>query len=72
MRSIVTWVLVVGGLALTVVGYLLSAPWGASSVADSDPVVVGAPLIFIIGITLILAAAVFYELLPGRDDDGTG
>lgn len=69
MRSIVTWLLVLGGLALTVVGYLLSAPWGSSLEADSNPVVVGAPLIFILGIVSILAAAVFYELLPGRGDD---
>ena len=69
MRSIVTWALIIVGLALAVVGYLLAAPWGASSVADSDPVVVGAPLIFILGIVAILGAGVFYELLPSREDD---
>lgn len=71
MRSIVTWALVVVGLGLAVLGYMLAAPWGADSVADSDPVFVGAPLIFIIGIVSILAAAGFYELLPSRDDDRT-
>jgi len=71
MRRILTWVLVLVGLGLAVLGYILAAPWGASSVSDSDPVVVGAPLIFILGIVSILAAAVFYELLPSRDDDGT-
>lgn len=71
MRRIVTWVLVVVGLALAVLGFMLAAPWGSSSVADSDPVLVGAPLIFILGIVSFLAAAVFYELLPSRDDDGT-
>jgi hypothetical protein len=72
MRSFVTWLLALGGLALTIVGYFLAAPWGSSSEADSNPIVVGAPLIFILGIVSILAAAVFYELLPGRGDDGTG
>ncbi len=72
MRSILTWVLIILGLGLAVVGYVLSAPWGTASVADSDPVVVGAPLIFILGIISILAAAVLYELLPSSNDAGTG
>ena len=72
MRSIVTRLLVLGGLALTVVGYLLAAPWGSSSEADSNPIVVGAPLIFILGILSIVAAALFYELRPGRGDDRSG
>ncbi len=72
MRRIVTLLLVVAGLALMVVGYLNSAPWGSSSVGDSDPAFLGAPTLFILGIVLTLAAAIFYELLPSRDDDRVG
>ena len=72
MRSTVTWLLVLGGLALTVAGYLLAANWGASSEADSNPAVVGDPLIFILGILSIVAAAIVYEVLPGRGDDRSG
>jgi len=71
MRRIVTWALLLIGVGLGMLGYMLTAPWGADSVSDSDPVVVGAPLIFILGIVTVLAAAVFYELLPSRDDDGS-
>lgn len=72
MRRTVTLLLVLAGLALMVVGYLNSAPWGSSSVADGDPVFLGAPMLFVLGIVLTLAAAVFYELLPSRDDDRVG
>lgn len=72
MRRILTALLVVFGLVLMVVSYFSSAPWGASSVADSDPAFVGAPTLFIIGIVSILAAALVYELLPSRDDDRVG
>jgi len=72
MRRIVTLLLVLVGLVLMVVGYLNSAPWGASSVADSIPLFAGAPTLFIVGIVVILSAPVFYELLPSRDDDRVG
>ena len=72
MRRIFTVLLVVFGLALMVVSYFSSAPWGSSSVADSDPAFVGAPTLFVIGIISILAAALVYELLPTRDDDRVG
>ena len=72
MRRTLTAILIVIGLGLMVVGYFTSAPWGASSVADSDPEFVGAPILFIVGIVLVLAAALLYELLPARDDDRVG
>ena len=72
MRRILTVLLVVFGLALMVVSYFSSAPWGSSTVADSTPAFVGAPTLFIIGIVSILAAALVYELLPSRDDDRVG
>ncbi len=72
MRRILTSLLILIGLGLMVFGYLSSAPWGASSVADSDPTFLGAPTVFITGIVMILAAALVYELLPARDDDRVG
>ena len=72
MRRIVTLFLILTGLVLMIVGYLNSAPWGASSVGDSNPVFAGAPTLFILGIVVILSAPIFYELLPSRDDDRVG
>jgi uncharacterized BrkB/YihY/UPF0761 family membrane protein len=69
MRRILTSLFILIGLGLMLVGYVSSAPWGASSVADSDPAFLGAPALFITGIVSILAAALVYELLPVRDDD---
>lgn len=72
MRRIVTLLLVLVGLGLMIIGYTNSAPWGSTSVADSDPTFVGAPALFILGIVMTLSAAIFYELLPSRDDDRVG
>jgi len=72
MRRILTLLFILSGLVMMVVGYMSSAPWGASSVADSDPAFLGAPTVFIIGIVTVLAAALVYELLPVRDDDRVG
>jgi Kef-type K+ transport system membrane component KefB len=66
MRKAITIVLVVAGFALMVVGLLSAAPWGTSSVADSNPVFPGAPALFVIGIMLIVSSAVVYEILPDR------
>ena len=72
MRRILTFLFILIGLGLMVVGYMSSAPWGSSSVADSDPAFLGAPSVFIAGIITVLAAALVYELLPARDDDRVG
>lgn len=69
MRSVVARLLAFAGIGLIVVGYLLSAPWGASSLSDAEPVVIGAPIFFAVGIVSILASAVLYELWPTRDDE---
>jgi hypothetical protein len=66
MRRTVTLSLVVVGLALMLVGFLTAAPWGSSAVEDSNPVVVGAPLLFVLGIVSVVAAAVLYEVLPDK------
>ena len=66
MRRNITVGLVVIGFALMLIGFLSAAPWGSSSVADSDPVFLGAPLLFLFGVVSVVAAAVLYELLPDR------
>jgi hypothetical protein len=66
MRRTVTVSLVVVGLALMLVGFLTAAPWGSSTVEDSNPVVMGAPLLFVLGIVSVVAAAVLYEVLPDK------
>ena len=66
MRRTITSSLVIVGFVLMVIGFLTAAPWGSSSVADSDPVIVGAPLLFLLGIVSVVGAAVFYELLPDK------
>lgn len=68
MRRTVTVGLVVVGLVLMVFGYLMAAPWGSSAVADSNPRMTGAPLLFVIGIVSVVAAAVLYEVLPDRQE----
>jgi hypothetical protein len=69
MRRTVTVTLVVVGFALMVIGFFVTAPWGTSSVEDADPVFTGAPLVFVVGIIAVVAAAVLYELLPDRHGD---
>lgn len=66
MRKRMTVGLVSVGLLLMVVGFLGAAPWGASSVSDSNPAIVGAPLLFLLGIASIVAAVVVYEILPNK------
>ena len=66
MRRRVTAGMVTLGIALMVIGYLGAAPWGSSSVADSDPAFTGAPTLFLLGIVSIVAAAVLYEVLPNK------
>ena len=67
MRKWVTIGMIVVGLALMVISYFgLSAPWGANRVANSQPRMEFAPLIFVVGVMLAFGAALFYELLPAR------
>ena len=66
MRRQMTVGLVLVGVVLMVVGYLSAAPWGASSVSDSNPAFVGAPMLFLLGVASIIAAVVLYEVLPSR------
>jgi uncharacterized membrane protein YidH (DUF202 family) len=72
MRLAVTLALVAAGFALQAISYFaLAAKIGVpTSPAFSNPRVHYAPLIFIAGVVLVFLAAVFYELLPERRDDG--
>lgn len=71
MRRTLTVAMIVGGLALMVVSYFaLAAPWGAESVANSNPRLPFAPLVFVGGIMLVFGSAVVYELLPDRPPRG--
>lgn len=64
-----TWTLlsVAIGLTLMIVSYFgLAAPWGADTVANSNPRVEFAPLLFVLGVMAVFGAALVYELLPDR------
>lgn len=70
MRRLWTWALIVVGVALMAISYFfLAAPWGEDTVANSDPRLEFAPLLFVVGVILAFSAAVVYELLPDRPDD---
>ena len=68
MRQTVTFLVLIVGVALAVVSYfLLAAPLGhPSSEWYSNPRLPFAPLLFIIGVMVVFASAVVYELLPDR------
>ncbi len=62
-RTVLFVLTLLAGLVLAVLGIALSAPVGApTSPAVSDPRVEFAPLLFVIGITLMFGSAVVYEL----------
>jgi hypothetical protein len=52
---------------LAAVGYVTSAGWSAQTISDADPTFVGAPLLFVVGVVLVVGAAVLYELLPDKE-----
>ncbi len=68
MRKIITLATMVVGVVLMIVGYLGSAPWGASTVANSDPRFGFAPAVFVIGVMVAFSSALVYELMPNRRD----
>ena len=54
----------IAGVSLGVLGFFLSAPIGApDSPSISNPRMDFAPLIFVIGVTLVFTSAVVYELV---------
>lgn len=67
MRKAVTWLLILGGLALMAVSYfLLAAPWGNSAVEHSNPRVQFGATLFVLGVVSVFFSAVVYEVLPKR------
>jgi drug/metabolite transporter (DMT)-like permease len=70
MRKALTIAMIVVGIALMVVSYFgLAAPWGAESVANSQPRMQFGPLVFVIGVMLTFGSALVYEMLPDRDKE---
>jgi molybdopterin-containing oxidoreductase family membrane subunit len=63
-RFVVTTLWFVDGLVLAVVGFTLSARAGRPSFMDS--ILVGSPLIFIVGLAVLATTGAVYELLPDR------
>ena len=66
MRRTITLAMIVGGVALMLLGYLRSAPWGANSVTNSDPRFAFAPAVFVLGVVVAFSSALVYELMPDR------
>jgi prepilin signal peptidase PulO-like enzyme (type II secretory pathway) len=66
MRRTITVAMILIGAGLMLLGYLLSAPWGADSVANSDPRLPFAPAIFVLGVIVVFSSAIVYELIPNR------
>lgn len=66
MRRAITMAMIVVGVALMLLGYFLAAPWGAETVANSDPRVPFSPAIFVLGVIVVFSSALAYELIPNR------
>lgn len=66
MRRAITMAMIVVGVALMLLGYFLAAPWGAETVANSDPRVPFSPAIFVLGVIVVFSSALVYELIPNR------
>ena len=65
---IVVWAMILIGFALQALSYLvLAAPIGRPvDVSYSEPRMPFAALVFIVGVGLVFASAIVYELLPDR------
>ncbi|MEE8330608.1 MAG: hypothetical protein V3R84_02470 [Acidimicrobiia bacterium] len=66
MRKTWTAATILIGVVFMIIGYFGAAPWGASSVANSNPRFSFAPALFVAGVVIAFSAALVYELLPGR------
>jgi hypothetical protein len=66
MRKAITMTMIVIGVGLMLLGYFLSAPWGADSVANSNPRLPFSPAIFVLGVITVFSSALAYELIPNR------
>ena len=67
MRKTMFLLTLFGGLALAVIGFLLSAPIGpTTSPVISNPRLPFAPTLFVLGVMLVFSSAVVYELFPDK------
>ncbi len=66
MRKTITLATIIVGVGLMLAGYFLAAPWGADSVANSDPRLPFSPAIFVLGVITVFSSALVYELIPNR------
>lgn len=65
MRITLAVIVLVLGLGLALAGFFLAAPIGAAtSPAVSNPRLLFAPGIFVIGVVLFFLSAIVYELVP--------
>ncbi len=67
MRKGLTIGMIVVGIALMAISYFgLTAPWGAESVANSEPRMQFAPLVFVLGVMMAFGSALVYEMFPDK------
>jgi hypothetical protein len=66
MRKTFTLAMIIVGVGLMLAGYFLAAPWGADSVANSNPRLPFSPAIFVLGVITVFSSALVYELIPNR------
>lgn len=67
MRKGLTIGMIIVGITLMLISYFgLTAPWGADEVANSDPRLQFAPLIFVVGVMMSFGSALVYEMLPDK------
>ncbi len=67
MRKTMFLLTLVGGLALAIIGFFLSAPIGPPLSSEiSNPRLEFAPAIFVLGVVLLFGSAVVYELFPDK------
>lgn len=68
MRVVLTFAVLIGGIALALVSYLFfAAPIGvADNESFSNPRVPFASALFVLGLMLVFTSALVYELLPSR------
>jgi|APSaa5957512622_1039677.scaffolds.fasta_scaffold266165_2 hypothetical protein len=65
MRTTLAVIVLILGLGLAVAGFFLAAPIGATvSPEVSNPRLLFAPGIFVIGVVLFFLSAIVYELVP--------
>ncbi|MDP6823356.1 MAG: hypothetical protein QF554_08700 [Dehalococcoidia bacterium] len=72
MRIAITALVAVGGIVLALVSaLLLAAPLGGAPFDESfsNPRLVYAPTLAVIGVALVFSAAIVYELMPRIGDD---